>query len=511
MWRQLIQLPGYNYCGLGGNPNKPPANALDELCQEHDLGYAKIQDSGRNPYFAWNEADERMYDELLSGRFNWKGSWAPYMQIMLEYLTMKKAGQMMVARSFPNEQKALTSHVMQGRKRMLSSYPSGFSSKRRRASSPVSALAGQFNRLGLRGKRPWVSQRRPFMAKRRRSRKLMGRWKRARNFRLGQRRVFKRRRTKRVIPIMARKRRGYYGRRRRRFYKRRRRYYSRRRPRYGRFLRNITQPRTYHQENVVTIRGTSNSQFRFWAPDSFGDRAILGTSWTALGEGSEPIVASSSANETTRAVLTGGRLDLDIVNPNVIPVFCKVYWCMSMSEEPKNQNSTAIAECLQALEFGWKRKLLDADEIALGITSNASEVFSESRTLKPWNSYDLMRHYKVTSGRSGWIQPGDTIKISYRRRKNRVFSLYDLERSDVPNVKGFTVVPLIYLHGPLLTQSSADDQTYANLDMLCSTYSTYSWRKLENDIQLMHIDDNKPVTAVSLVFPTNVVDQSATV
>lgn len=56
-----------NYCGLGGEG--PLKNKVDALCKEHDNLYSKLLSQGRNPYTAFNEADQGFLDQLnkLSG------------------------------------------------------------------------------------------------------------------------------------------------------------------------------------------------------------------------------------------------------------------------------------------------------------------------------------------------------------------------------------------------------------------------------------------------------------
>jgi hypothetical protein len=53
-------LPGYNYMGPGNSlENGPPTSADDAIAREHDYGYQKLLDEGENPYWNFNEADEK--------------------------------------------------------------------------------------------------------------------------------------------------------------------------------------------------------------------------------------------------------------------------------------------------------------------------------------------------------------------------------------------------------------------------------------------------------------------
>lgn len=49
---------GYNFCGPGNAMGGQGTNAVDELCQQHDEGYQRIQEQGGNPYLYHNSADE---------------------------------------------------------------------------------------------------------------------------------------------------------------------------------------------------------------------------------------------------------------------------------------------------------------------------------------------------------------------------------------------------------------------------------------------------------------------
>lgn len=58
------QLPGYNYCGLGGDASAAPINSLDYACQTHDNCYGVIKAFGKNPYTHWNYCDEDLLEEI---------------------------------------------------------------------------------------------------------------------------------------------------------------------------------------------------------------------------------------------------------------------------------------------------------------------------------------------------------------------------------------------------------------------------------------------------------------
>lgn len=53
-----LHVPDYNYCGLNTKNNgKPPVNAIDAACQEHDREYARL---GESAYSEFNNADEKL-------------------------------------------------------------------------------------------------------------------------------------------------------------------------------------------------------------------------------------------------------------------------------------------------------------------------------------------------------------------------------------------------------------------------------------------------------------------
>ena len=57
-------LPGFNYLGPFNELDAGPAtDELDAAAQRHDQGYQDILDSGQNPYFTYNDADQRMLEE----------------------------------------------------------------------------------------------------------------------------------------------------------------------------------------------------------------------------------------------------------------------------------------------------------------------------------------------------------------------------------------------------------------------------------------------------------------
>lgn len=62
----MAHIPGYNYCGPGTwNMSAPVKSEVDALCREHDMAYIKLKrETGRNPKFFWNEADENLVNGL---------------------------------------------------------------------------------------------------------------------------------------------------------------------------------------------------------------------------------------------------------------------------------------------------------------------------------------------------------------------------------------------------------------------------------------------------------------
>lgn len=66
--RKGYTLPGYNYLGPG-NPmdNGPPTDADDRIAVKHDEEYGFITDSGSDPYWNWNAADEEALPKFGHG------------------------------------------------------------------------------------------------------------------------------------------------------------------------------------------------------------------------------------------------------------------------------------------------------------------------------------------------------------------------------------------------------------------------------------------------------------
>ncbi|KAK1937132.1 Capsid protein VP1 [Phytophthora citrophthora] len=58
-------LPGYKYLGPGNKLNKDnPTRYGDAVAKEHDIGYDKDLKRGRDPYWNWNDADNRFLKKI---------------------------------------------------------------------------------------------------------------------------------------------------------------------------------------------------------------------------------------------------------------------------------------------------------------------------------------------------------------------------------------------------------------------------------------------------------------
>ena len=51
------------YCGLGKSTGAAE-HATDQACKEHDEEYQEMIDAGINPYWKWNEADEKFMQKI---------------------------------------------------------------------------------------------------------------------------------------------------------------------------------------------------------------------------------------------------------------------------------------------------------------------------------------------------------------------------------------------------------------------------------------------------------------
>lgn len=66
----LLQGVFSNFCGPGGFSNALPQNELDAICKQHDEDYGAILAAGKNPYFHYNWADEKMV-KAMKAKTKW--------------------------------------------------------------------------------------------------------------------------------------------------------------------------------------------------------------------------------------------------------------------------------------------------------------------------------------------------------------------------------------------------------------------------------------------------------
>ena len=479
MWKNALHLPGYNYCGLGGNPNKAPTNHIDALCKAHDDAYEMHLSKGENPYTHFVMADKALMEGLS------------------KYATIDPAAAALINTVFALKKKAfpsmqfhrqsnLPSNVPIGRKRSIGQIIPDYNTR-----AKIRRLSAEFSRLGVRrSSYKWN-----------RDRRTVG-WKRFRRLGTG-RKFFKRRRrgfstsqaSERSFTKMPYRRR-YRRRRRRRNYGRRRRRmtgYKRRRRTYRPYIsKAISPPSTWLDESDHFLNETKFNRYVYFAPCSMFSRSQILSSWTDTGENGVPLVNDmTSDNRSYFALMSNGRIQLEFTNLNLHPFYIKVYWCIAKRESPHASETGPTAAVVQNIEDGWKNRMLDADETTVEVTSSSTTVGSNMKQLTLWESTDFRENWRCKPGKGGWLMPGDNVKFTWRQRRSRFFSAYQLNRSGYC-IPGLTLVPLFFVHFSM-GQETDNSQDFANLKghIQCHCYRRITWRSGINEASLIAVTDNK--------------------
>lgn len=484
MKARLGHIPGYNYCGVRNRTGRKPINKLDAACQKHDASYKSWKD-----YVGYTESDEILRRtakglegpaaRVVQGYFTTKKYLMPYKRLRQSKLPFKQRKRRATGwdtKRFPGDEEKHITDL--GIDMDLSGFTmeidddEQYHMAKRRFTTNTERISS------FKGQKFWHSKFMP-LTNRSRARRRYSKWFKKRTPRRG-RRIIKRRRT--------------YG----RFGKRRR---FRRRGGRGRLTRYaiinaLMRPHTQILENTRHCALPAGTYKNFFTITNFGSRSDLEAAWADLGEGSVPLV-SSSTNKAQRALLRSMSFYGIMRNLNVHPMYVSVYWLLAKRDLTTDAGANPSDMALNHLMGGWEDRMLDTDE-ANGFTDDTANgrVGCSMRGLTVYNSGRLRQNWKISHGKSGWIEPGATVMIKYRRKRGKMLN-YEAHVQDADTRKvtrGLTVVVLFEISMALGhdTTDHATNTTTLDGDFHIDTHVKYVLKALpDNDLPLLAISQGK--------------------